>query len=120
MCRVSSPAMYSRCWTNSTENPRYGDLWSPTRRPSTICRALRPSASARARTSGWRRCEGMLNGDRLGRVADELLHDLLDRHPLALGGEVQDEPVPQHRAGDRDDVVTGHVVRAAEQGVRLR
>src|SRR5262245_17332943 len=59
MWRMSSPGTYSRCWTNSTENPRNGDLWSPTRRPSTIDRALIPSASARERTEGCRYVLGM-------------------------------------------------------------
>src|SRR5215211_7786383 len=54
MWRMSSPGTYSRCWTNSTENPRKGLLWSPMRSPSTTPRAFSPRASARASTSGCR------------------------------------------------------------------
>src|SRR5437660_1514296 len=110
MCRMSSPGTYSRCWTNSTLNPLNGLLWSPTRRPSTTCRAFSPRASARASTpgckysgmvcgSGWTgRAAGRLRGARTAQPRDplgELEHLVRHRHPAddllepedVLGGE---------------------------------
>src|SRR5947208_10301577 len=119
MCRMSSPGTYSRCWTNSTENPRNGDLWSPTRRPSTIERALIPSASARERTPGWRYSGMVLGGEFLGGRLDEPLDHVVHRDPLALGGEVHDQPVAEDRRGHGDHVVAGHVIRNPQGGVGL-
>src|SRR5262249_14999821 len=115
MCRMSSPGTYSRCWTNSTEKPRKGLLCSPMRSPSTMPRAFRPRASARAKTSGWRVSGMSVLRHRLEHLAD----DVLDADALRLGREVRDQPVPEDRRGDGGNVVGGRVEVAAQDGVGL-
>lgn len=58
--------------------------------------------------------------DHLRGLLHQLANHLVDGDAFALRGEVEDEPVPQNRRRHRDDVVTRHVVRTAEQRVRLR
>src|SRR3954467_9701858 len=107
---MSSPGMYARCPANSIESPRYGDLWSPCRKPSTTVRASRSRLSMRARTLGSRkrppgvsvcaaaRCvmplhPGLRHGDRLEQLVDHLARAAA----LRLGVEVRQHAVAEHR-----------------------
>src|ERR1051325_4729027 len=47
------------------------------------------------------------------------LDDVLDGDAFALGGEVEDEAMPQDRMGDGSDIVGGHVMPAIQVLVRL-
>ena len=50
---------------------------------------------------------------------DESLDDRVGGHALALGGEADHDPVPQHRRGEGLDVFHSHVAAALEQGPGL-
>ena len=52
MRRTSSPGVYSRCCTNSTDCPKYGLRCNPDRNPSTMCRALISNREMREISSG--------------------------------------------------------------------
>src|SRR5436190_695384 len=53
MWRMSSPGLYSRCWTNSTDEPKNGLLCMPEMNPSTTCLARRSRRPTRASVHVW-------------------------------------------------------------------
>ncbi len=166
---MSSPGVYSRCCTNSTECPKNGLLCMPVMKPSTTCRARRSSREMRAMVAGWRKRRGsssfrrpwMRPGVRfrcvrvdesrssptrnvepeldrrhdakiflnrssavrspslLRRLLEQLLDDRVGGDAFGRGGEVGQDAVPQHRVGQRLDVVGRDVRPAVEQGAGL-
>src|SRR5262249_47050979 len=119
MWRTSSPGTYSRCCTNSTEKPRYGLLWSPTRKPSTMGRAFSPRASARASPAGAREMVIASRRRIPGDGVEDAPRHVLRGDAFTLGGEIRNEPMPQNGHGDGGDVLGGDVAAALQQGVRL-
>src|SRR5262245_44521489 len=120
MWRMSSPGTYSRCWMNSTENPWYGLLWSPTRIPSTRVRAFTPRASARATTSFFS-SEATTTLLRLvrGHHVQDALDDVVGGDAFRLRREAGEEAVPQDGRRHGADVVDRHVEVALQDGVGL-
>src|SRR5207245_568221 len=121
--RRSSPTVYSRCWRNSTDCPKYGLRCIPERKPSTICRARRSSREIRLIASG---CKNLLESGITGQLVflgrcdlDEALDDVVRRDPFALGGKIEHEPMPQHGLGQGLNVVGGDVRAAVQEGPRL-
>ena len=49
-----------------------------------------------------------------GRL-DDPLNDAVGRHPLAFGREADDDPMPQHRAGEGLDVFHRHMAAALQE-----
>src|SRR5262245_50380501 len=68
---MSSPRVYSRCCTNSTECPKNGLLCMPEMKPSTTCRARRSRCAMRAMVAGWKNRRGSSS---LGAAATVLLY----------------------------------------------
>src|SRR5688500_17065368 len=107
MCRSGSPWTYCRCWANSVENPRSGDLCIPTRLPSTTWRASSSSCEVFWSVAGSRYGDCLLFASLamvhalVGRDGvQELLHDVVGGESLALSGEVGDQAVAED--GQRD------------------
>src|ERR1044071_7541712 len=115
----SSPATYSRCWTNSTDCPKYGLLCRPDRNPSTTFLACNSSREILAIASG---CKNLLESRVTRQFAffgGDFLHQSLDHlvggDPFALCREVRDDPVPQHRGRELCDVIGRNVAPAVEE-----
>src|SRR5688572_22968164 len=112
-CRRSSPRAYSRCWRNSTDCPKYGLLCIPERNPSTMCRARISSREIRLIASG---CKNLFEPGIArelvflsGRAGDQAVDDTIGADPVALRGEVDHNPVPQHGLGQCLNIVGGDV-----------
>src|SRR5262249_19104317 len=125
MCLISSPAVYSLCSANSTEEPWCGERCSPARAPSTTVRARSSrfdsfesetgSKSSTARTptierplvercrSFDSRFRSLLGPDDLEEPVDQLR----GFDAFGLGVEVGDEAVLQRRARQRAHVLDG-------------
>src|SRR5436190_5399097 len=118
--RRSSPVVYSRCWRNSTDCPKYGLLCIPERNPSTMCRARISSREIRLIASGCKNLfEPGIAGELVflgGGAGDQSVDNLVGANTVALSGEVHDQPVPQHRLDQGLNIVGGDVRPAAQQG----
>src|SRR6476646_1093693 len=116
--RRSSPVTYSRCCRNSTDCPKYGLLCIPERKPSTMCRARISSREIRLIASGCKNLfEPGIAGELVflgGSAGDQAIDDLVGGDAVALGGEIHDQPVTQHRF-DQGLNVIGRDVRATTQ-----
>src|SRR5262245_5926557 len=122
--RKSSPGTYSRCCRNSTDCPKYGLRCIPLSRPSTMCRARISNRPIRLITSG---CKDLLEAVVMdqgvfvrGGDFQEVVDDVVGGDTFALGGEIHHQPVPQHRFGERLNVLDRHVRSALYQGPRFR
>src|SRR5215510_10864769 len=119
MRRGSSPATYSRCWTNSTDCPKYGLLCSPDRNPSTTFLACNSSREILAIASG---CKNLLESRVTRQFAffgGGFLHQPLDHlvggDAFALGREVCDDPMPEHGSRQGGNVVGRHIAPSVEE-----
>src|SRR3954471_22575800 len=122
--RRSSPAAYSRCWRNSTDWPKYGLRCMPLRRPSTMCRARISNRPIRLITSG---CKDLLEAvvmDQLvfvrGSCFKQAIDNLVGSDAVAFGGEIYDEPVPEHGLGQFANVFKGDVRPAMDERAGFR
>src|SRR3954464_5817742 len=104
-CRRSSPVTYSRCCKNSTDCPKYGLLCIPERKPSTMCRARTSSREMRLIASG---CKNLFEPGIAGKLVflgggagDQAIDNLVGADAVAVGGEIDDQAVPQHGPGQR-------------------
>src|SRR5580698_8987318 len=102
---MSSPGAYSRCCANSTDWPKYGLRCRPDRKPSTTLRARISSRAIRATASGGKNLREVWVTGQLaflrGSRFNQLLDDMVRRDPFALGREIDHDPVPQNRSGQR-------------------
>src|SRR5436190_14463888 len=117
--RRSSPVVYSRCWRNSTDCPKYGLLCIPERNPSTMCRARTSSREIRLIASG---CKNLFEPGIArelvflgGGAGNQSIDDLVGADAVALGGEVDNQAVPQDGLHQRLNVVGRNVGPAAKQ-----
>src|SRR5947208_3302772 len=122
MCRISSPGAYSLCSANSTDWPWCGDLWSPVRTPSVMARTRSFSVPSLASTSGSRSeacARASITSGSGPHQLEQPLDDDAARHALALGVEVGEDAVDQHRFRQRADVVDAGGDAAVEDRARL-
>src|SRR5688500_15957095 len=95
----------------------------PDKKPSTMCRARSSSREMRFSASG---CKNLLESGIArelvffgGSDAEDFVDNRVGVDPFALGGEVHDQPVPQHRLSERLDVFGRYIAAAMQQGARL-
>src|SRR4051812_4318531 len=118
-CRRSSPVTYSRCCRNSTDCPKYGLRCIPERKPSTMCRARISSREMRLIASGCKNLfEPGIAGELVflgGSAGDQSVDDLVGADSVALGGEIDDQAVTQHRLRERLNVIRRDVGAPSQQ-----
>ena len=87
--------------------------------PSTMCRARSSSREIRLIASG---CKNLLESGIAGQFiflgwsfSEQSINDVIGRDAIAFGREVDDDPMPQHRLGQRLNVVGRHMRSAVQQ-----
>src|SRR6185312_1050723 len=108
MCLISSPAAYSLCSANSTDEPWCGERCNPESAPSTTERARSSKFFRRASETGSSICD-IDNNSGARRLRTHALEQSIDDRAradaLGLGVEVGDDAVLQRRMRQRAHVV---------------
>src|SRR5215510_7073228 len=117
--RRSSPGVYSRCSTNSTENPCRVLRFFPLRKPSTTRRAVissrdRRAISSESKNPSRRGIEVLVVAEGRG-LEEEARDEVVGAEARRFRVEAGDQAVAQHRQRHVADGGAGHGEGAGEE-----